>query len=164
MKSALVSSVACFAALAGCGGDDAPEGPLVGSIDEAVAAIEEHYGGPQEYFEISATPDAVSVVVAVDDATAAEQGVYEPGGGLTVPEPVGPASGATFTADAIDVDPDKIFDRLREELDDPAIVDFAVQGTDAGTAIYDATVASEAGGVLLVLLGPDGEILGVQGR
>ncbi len=153
-----------LAVLAGCGGGDGPPEPLVGLIAEAIEATERHYGAPQEYFEISADLERVSVIVAVDDATAAEQGSYEPGGGFTIPEPVGPADGATFSAAAVAFDPDRIFDRLRSELDDPVIVDFALQGDGSGGVIYDASVASDAGGVLLVLLGPTGEILGVQGQ
>ena len=52
--------------------------------------------------------------------------------------------------------------RVRAELDDPVIVDFTVQGGSDGSVIYDATVASESGGRLLVLLDANGEILGVQ--
>ena len=44
------------------------------------------------------------------------------------------------------------------------IVDFAIQGGPDGTVVYDATVASDSGGVLRVLLGPDGGILGAQGQ
>ena len=153
--------------LAACGGsDDGSEtsGPVVDLIPEAIGAIEEHYGAPQEYFEISAGLDAIGFVVAVDGATLAEQGSYDADGGLTVPEPVGEASGETFEADEIEFDPDRIFVQLRDELDDPVIVDLAIQGGPNDTIVYDATVASEGGGVLLVLLGPDGAILGAQGR
>ena len=59
-------------------------------------------------------------------------------------------------------DADQIFDRVRAELDDPVIVDFTVQGGSDGSVTYDATVASESGGRLLVLLDANGEILGVQ--
>ena len=153
--------------LAACDGPDSTtesSGPAVDLIPEAIAAVEEHYGAPQEYFEVSAGLDAVGFVVAVDGATAAEQGSYDAGGGLTAPVPVGEASGETFTADEIDVDPDRIFVRLREELDDPVIVDLAIQGGPGDDVVYDATIATEGGGVLLVLLGPDGAIRGVQGQ
>jgi hypothetical protein len=138
--------------------------PIVDRIDDAIVAVEAQYGAPQQYFEISATIAEVNVIVAVDDGTQAEQARFTVDGGLTVPEPVGPASGSTFGADAVSFDPDVVFDQLRDELDDPVIVDFAIQGTPTGTAVYDATVASEAGGVLLVLLGPTGQILGVQAQ
>jgi hypothetical protein len=153
-----------IAAIAGCGSDDVSPAPRVDLIDDAVAAAEQAYGAPQQYFEISATLDRVIVTVAVDEATAAEQGGITADGGVITFEPVGPATGETFTADAIAFDPDRIFDGLRDELGDPTIVDFAIQGTDSGGVIYDATVASSAGGVLLVLLGPAGQVLGVQGQ
>ena len=39
-----------------------------------------------------------------------------------------------------------------DELGDPAIIDLAIQGSADGGVIYDVSIASEAGGVLLVLL------------
>ena len=164
MRLGLVAVAFVAVAACGGGGDTTGPGPRVDLIPDALNAIEEHYGGPQEYFEISAGLESVGFIVAVDDATAAEQGSYEPDGDFTVPEPVGEASGATFTAGAIDFDPGRIFDSLRDELGDPVIVDFAIQGGPDGVAIYDATVASDGGGVLLVLLGADGTIQGVQGQ
>lgn len=163
-RLALAVSAVVLAAAPACGGGDGTPVPVVDSIDEAIAAVEQHYGAPQRYFEVSATIDEVQFVVAVDDATAAEQGRYSTDGGLTIPEPVGPASGATFAAGAIDFDPDRIFDQLNAELDDPVIVDFAIQGTQSGSAVYDATVRSNSGGLLRVLLGPTGQILGAQAR
>lgn len=165
MRTAIVGALALV--LAACGGSrDGSEspGPVVELIPDAIAAVEDHYGAPQQYFEISAGLDAVGFVVAVDGATLAEQGSYGADGAFIVPESVGEASGETFTADQIDVDPDRIFVPLRDELDDPVIVDLAIQGGPNDTVVYDATIASEGGGVLLVLLGPDGTILGVQGR
>lgn len=159
----VVSAVALLPACGGDGDSSAPE-PLVGSIPDAVSAVEEFYGEPQEYFEISAGLEQVGFVVAVDDATAAEQGSFSADGEFTAPEPVGDASGATFTADRIVFDPDRIFDRLRDELDDPVIVDFAVQGGPNGTVVYDATVASDNGGLLRVFLGPEGQIQGARGE
>ncbi len=160
----VVSLLVGLGVFGACGGDEPAPAPVVGLIDAAVAEVEAHYGAPQEYFEISATLDQVSVIVAVADGTAAEQGYLGADGGFTAPEPVGPASGATFRAEAVTFDPDRIFDGLRDELDDPVIVDFAIQGGAGGTVIYDVSVASEAGGVLLVLLSPSGEILGAQGQ
>ena len=55
-----------IALTSGCGGaEDVPSGPRVDLIDDAIAAVEAHYGSPQEYFEISAGLDDVSVIVAV---------------------------------------------------------------------------------------------------
>ncbi len=162
-RNALGAACLVLAACGG-GGDDDATGPLVDLIPDAIAAVEAHYGAPQEYFEISAGLDRVGVVVAVDDAAAAEQGSYGADGTFVVPEPVGPASGQTFTADQIDLDSDRIFDQIRDELDDPAIIDLAIQGGPEDGVIYDASIASDAGGVLLVLLGPTGAILAVRSR
>lgn len=153
--------------LAACGGGDesgSSAGPRVDLIPDAIEAVEDHYGGPQEYFEISAGLESVGVIVAVDAATAAEQGTYSAGGVLTGPDPVGPADGQTFTAEQIDLEPDRIFDQIREELDDPVIIDLAILGGPNDSVVYDASIASESGGVLLVLLGPSGSILAVQGQ
>lgn len=163
MKPLFAATIGVLA-LAACGGDDGVPTPVVEGIDEAVEAVELYYGAPQRFFEISATIEEVNFIVAVDDATAAEQGSFVPDGGFTAPEPVGPASGSTFAAEAIDFDPDRIFEQIRAELGDPVIVDFAIQGTSSGSVVYDATVASDSGGVLLVLLGPNGQILGVQAQ
>jgi len=160
----LALAVAGLLAVAACGGGDSSSGPLVDQIDEAISAVEQHYGSPQEYFELSANLEEVNVIVAVDGANAAEQGSFSADDGLTVPQPVGPASGSTFVAEAVTFDPGSIFDQLRDELNDPVIVDFAIRGTSGGSVIYDATVASESGGVLLVLLGPTGQILGAQAQ
>lgn len=160
----LVLGGACVLLVA-CGGDaETAAEPVVDLIPGAVAAVESHYGSPQEYFEISAGLDRVGFVVAVDGASAAEQGSYSIEGEFTAPEPVGEAGGFTFTADRIDFDPARIFDQLRDELDDPELVDFAIQGGAEGTVVYDATVASDSGGLLRVVLGPEGAIQGAQGR
>lgn len=164
MRMGVACAVFGSITVAGCGGGDDVALPMVERIPEAVTAIETAYGAPQEYFEIAARLDSITYVVAVDDATAAEQGSWTPAGGLVGPEAAGEASGATFTADQIDLDPDRIFDQVIQELDEPAIVDLAAQGSGDGGVIYDASIASDSGGVLLVLLGPDGSILAVQGQ
>lgn len=139
-------------------------GPVVDLIPDAIEAVEAHYGAPQEYFEVSAGLDSVEFIVAVDGARSAEQGSLSSNGTFVAPIPVGEASGATFTADAIAFEADRIFEQVRAELGDPVIIDLAIQGGPDGAVIYDATIASDGGGVLLVLLGPDGTILGVQGE
>ena len=159
----LALAAAVVAALVGCGGDDdesdAPP-PVVDQIAPALAAVDAQYGAPQDFFEASADLEGVGVIVAVDDATAAERFRFE-NGELSEPEVLGEASGATFRAEDVAFDTETIFDALRDELDDPVIVDFAVQGSEGGP-VYDATVASDSGGVLLVLLGADGRVLAVQ--
>jgi hypothetical protein len=139
------------------------DAPVVELIGPAVAVVDEMYGGTPEYFEVSADRQRVSLIVALDDGTA-EQVFFCGDAGRTEPEPLGEAEGSTFTSDAIDIDPRTIFSLLGEQLDDPEIVDFAVTGAGDGAAVYDATVMSESGGVLLVLLSADGEVLAVQAQ
>lgn len=147
--------------LAACAPED-EDGPLVGRIDDAVFAVESFYQAPQEFFEISATDEVVSVIVAVDDAGEAEQAFWTIDDGLVDPVPLGPMDRPTFRSGDLDFDPDDVLDQLREELPDSEIVDFAVTGAGDGAVVYDARVRSEQGGVLLVLLSGDGRILGVQ--
>ncbi len=136
--------------------------PLVENIDDAIAAVEAYYGGPQEYFEISANLQQVSVIVAADDRSTAEQAFWVDDQ-LVEPASIGEAaeSSQVFVAADVTFNPDKIFDRVRRELDCPVLIDFAVTGAPDGV-IYDTTVASSEGGVLLVLLGANGDVHGVQ--
>ena len=56
--------------LSACGGDgDDNVTPVLDQIAPAVAAIEAELGGPQQYFEINATPQLVNLFVAIDGAT-----------------------------------------------------------------------------------------------
>lgn len=139
------------------------EDPVVELIAPAVELVDDLYGGAPEYFEVSADRQRVSLIVALDDGTA-EQVFFCGEAGRTDPEALGEADGSTFTGDAIDIDPATIFSPLDEALDDPEIVDFAVTGAGDGATVYDATVMSGAGGVLLVLLAADGEVLAVQAQ
>lgn len=161
----LVAGATLLAAigLAACAPED-EGGPLVDRIDDAIFAVESAYQAPQEFFEISATDEVVSVIVAVDDATEAEQAFWTVDDGLVDPVPLGPMERPTFRSGDLDFDPDDVLDQLRDELPDSEIVDFAVTGTDGGSVVYDARVRSEQGGVLLVLLAGDGRILGVQAQ
>ena len=160
---------ASFAALAvwvlsGCAGGAEVDGPMVDRIDDAVFAVETHYQAPQEFFEISATDSVVSVIVAVEDGTAAEQAFWSPEDGLIEPVPMGPMERPTFRSGDLDFDPGKVLDRMRDELPESELIDFAVTAASDGVVIYDSRVQSAQGGVLLVLLGPDGRILGAQGE
>lgn len=136
---------------------------MVDRIDDAVFAVESYYGASQDFFEISATDGLVSVIVAVD-ATTAEQAFWSPDDGLVEPVVLGPMDRPTFREVDLDFDPDTVLDRVRDELPESEIVDFAVTGVGGGSVVYDARVRSGQGGVLLVLLAPDGRILGAQGE
>jgi hypothetical protein len=157
-------TVFSLVALVACGSDEGSPTPIVERIDDAIESVEQHYGQSQRYFEISATLNEVVVIVAVDDATVAEQARFSADGTLSDPVRMGPAGAASFTADDVGVDVDVIFDRIADELNDPVIIDFAITASGSGAVLYDATIASESGGILLVLLGSDGRILGVQAQ
>ncbi len=76
--------------LGGCGGDDDDQPavvPVVAEISPAIAAVEAELGGPQDYFEINATPQLVNVFVATDGGATATAYVYLDGRA--------PAAGAT---------------------------------------------------------------------
>lgn len=136
--------------------------PVVDLIDDALAAVDDHYGRQVDLFEVSADLQRVSVVAAVDGI--AEQAFYCGSAGFSAPESLGEAEGPTFGSSQVELEPDGLFDELRDELGDPAIRDLAIRMDPELGVISDATIVSSAGGVLLVLLSPDGRILGVQGE
>ena len=158
----LIGLTLAGSASAGCGGD-APGGPRVDLIAEALVAVAEAHGDPVAYHEIAADIDSVDLVVANVDGASGEAALYRYDGRLTGPIEPRVDTRDTFTADQVAIDPGTIFEPVREELDDPAIVDFAVH-VDGGVLVHDVTIASDSGGVILVLLGRDGEILGIQAR
>jgi len=152
--------------LAGCGdGDDGSAGfPLVAEIAPAIGAVEAEIGGPLDYFEVNATPQLVNLFVATDGGSTATAYVYLDGELQPPAPPQGVASGETFRADALDFDPEVIFDGIADELREPAVTQFVVIGAPGGAVQYSAFVTSSEGGVLDVVLGPDGSVLGVNAR
>jgi hypothetical protein len=151
--------------LGGCGGDDddlLAEVPLVAEIAPAIAAVESALGGPQDFYEVNATPQLVNLFVATDGGAAATAYVYLDGELQPPAPPRDVAGGSTFRADAVDFDPDLIFDGIADELGEPTVTQFVVVGGPDGAVQYSAFVTSSAGGVLAVLLGPDGAVLGVD--
>jgi hypothetical protein len=150
--------------LIGCGdGDEDPPAavPLVAEIAPAIAAVDAELGGPQDYFEVNATPEFVNVIVATDGASMATTFLYLDGD-LQPPAPPEAAGGETFRANDLDFDPDVVLTGIADELDEPAITQFVVVGGPGGAVQYSAFVTSAEGGVLDVLLGPDGAVLGVE--
>ncbi|MGA1052822.1 MAG: hypothetical protein ACO3WU_11050 [Ilumatobacteraceae bacterium] len=162
MRVLSVAVVTAGVLVAACGGSDREDGLLVDRVDDALAAVEDVYGSPQAYVEVTATRELVSVIVA--GGGPAEQLFWTVDGAVTDPVEVGSIDRPTFGADAVDFDPDRILARVREELPNSEIVDLAVTGDGAGGAIYDARLRSSHGGPLRVLLADAGRILGVQGE
>lgn len=148
---------------AGCGGgdDDEPVRPLLAEIAPAIAAVEAELGGPQQYFEINATPQLVNVFVATDDANRVVPYVFV-GGELGSPAEATTAEGATFSSDAVTFDPATVLDGVTEELTDADVVLFSIVGGPDGAVQYGAGVQSDAGGTLDVVLGPDGAVQSVD--
>lgn len=133
--------------------------PRVDWIAPALEAIEVARGEEPALLEVAATLESVDVIVREGDG----QGVgyrYD-ATGLTGPADPRQDLREPFGPDDVTIDPDRIFDGIRAGLDDPTIVDLAIR-SDGGAVVIDATVASDAGGLLLVLLGPQGAVLGTQ--
>jgi hypothetical protein len=149
-------------ALAACsGGDDAATAaPRVEWIDEALDAVAAARVGEPAYVEVSVTLEHVDAIVRDGDGTSAVLYRYADGE-LTGPIEPRDDQRPTFTGDQVAIDPDTIFDGVREELGDPAIVDLAIR-MEGELQVIDATVAGEQGGIILVLLSPKGDVLGLQ--
>ena len=166
---AVVATLVTLMAVLLADGDEAPVAvtPRIDLIDEALRAVGERYGGPQPLFEVSADLAGVSVVVAREAGTDAEstlmaEQLFYDDGVLSEAESLGEAAGATFFPAAVMIETRGFFDEINADLDDPVISDVAITGGPDGAVVYDATVLSDEGGVLLVLLGGDGRVQGVQ--
>jgi hypothetical protein len=148
--------------LASCGGNKGDDIGLVGDIKDAVAAVEDERGEPQEYFEVTANHQLTNVFVAVEGATAAIPYVYLDGE-LQAPGPLlEGASGHTFLADDIVFDPDVVFDSVSEQLPEAEIDAFSIEGGETGSVRYVISVRSEQGGALDVTVAADGTVLAVD--
>jgi hypothetical protein len=162
---ALVAAALLVVGTAGCGGDDDSGGPsarpAVEQIAPAVAALEAKLGGPQQYFEINATPQVVNLFVADAARTSVTPYVYV-GGAVAESGPPSSAEGNTFAASAATFDPATILDGVTGELPDPDIVVFTIVGGPGGSVQYTASVQSSEGGTLEVTLAADGAVQAVD--
>jgi len=149
------------AGLSACGGDDgAPTQPLVGDIAPAMTALDAELGGPQQFFEVNATPQVVNLFVATGGGTGVTPFVYV-GDELAPAGDPSTAEGNTFGASAVRFDPATVLDQLRTELPESDVVLFTVVGGPDGALQYSAAVQSDEGGVLDVVLGADGAVQSV---
>jgi hypothetical protein len=152
-------------ALAACGsGSSSKEDTgFVTGIRDAVEAVEAELGGPQQYFEVTATPQSTNVFVAVDGVTAAIPYVYLDGQLLPPGDKLTGASGFTFGADAIAFDEKTVLSQVVEQLPDATITSFSVEGGQGGAVQYVASTRSSTdGGVLDITVGPDGTVVAVD--
>lgn len=173
VSRALAIGLVGLVALAGCsegaparddasGATDAASAPpLVADVGAAIAAVDAELGSPQEYFEVTSNGRFVNVFVATNDATVAVPYVFLDG----ELQPPGPAQegaeGSTFMATDLDFDPSRILSRVSSELPSTTIEAISVYGDGIG-AIYVLAGRSEVGGVLDIVVGPEGQILSVD--
>ncbi|MDP9464447.1 MAG: hypothetical protein M3P52_07475 [Actinomycetota bacterium] len=133
--------------------------PRVDLIDEAIAALEARLGGPQQYFEINATPRLVNLFVALNDGKLVQPWVYL-GGELSSTEGRA-ADGFSFAGTALDFDPHTVLSRLQAELPQASAEVFFVEGGDGGVVQYSVAVRTQQGEQLVVVVGADGEVQSV---
>ena len=111
----------CAASSPACGGDDddpADAPVLVEQIAPAVAAVEAELGGPQQYFEVNATPQLVNLFVADRRRRRRSRRTCTSAASSPRPPSRRRAEGATFGADALTFDPATVLDGVADELPD----------------------------------------------
>lgn len=157
-----VSLIALAACSGGNSGEASGDGDsFVSNIAAAAAAVDEARGGPQEFFEITATPQLTNVFVAIDDGTAAVPYVYLDGE-LQEPAPrIDGAAGQTFTADSIDFDEATVLVGVETDLPNATIDALSVEGGPGGFVRYVVSARSAQGGVLDIFVAPSGAVIEV---
>jgi hypothetical protein len=158
----VIALVAVIGTACGDDGGGSVDDSFVSTIGPAIEAVEGELGGPQEFFEVTATPQVTNLFVAIDGATAAVPYVFLDGE-LQPPAPtLTGASGFTFVADAVDFDEASILDAVSEELPESTIEALSIEGGDGGVVRYVVSTLSPEGGRLDVTVAPDGTVLEVD--
>ena len=159
----LAASLVVVAACSG-GSDQTTSGgrdSFVSDVSAAAAAVDAALGGPQEFFEITATPQLTNVFVAIDGGTAAVPYVYLDGE-LQAPAPrIDGATGQTFTTEAIDFDAATVLVGIENDLPTATIDAFSVEGGPDGLVRYVVSARSKQGGVLDIVVAPSGAVIEV---
>jgi hypothetical protein len=130
-------------------------------IAPAVKALEAQLGGAQHYFEIDATPALVNLHVATGSGASMTETAWVYIDGVLTSHAPQPASGNTFVASALDVDPSKVTATVTKQLPTSGQDAFVVVGGPGGAVQYSIVTTSPAGGQLIVVVGKDGAILSV---
>ena len=136
---------------------------LVEQIRPAIAALEQELGGPQQFFEVNATPTLVNLFVATEGATSAIAYIYQ-AGALEPPAAPQPASGPTFAASELTFDETRVLANVVGSLPDSTLRGFSAVGVDGGGVRYVVNVESALGGAFEVMVDPAGAILGTNGQ
>ena len=114
---------------------DAPHDGLAVDLRRAVEAVEAELGGPQSFFEVTATPQLTNVFVAIDDATAAVPYVFVDGE-LEAPAPtLDGVRGTRSLPPRSTFDETFLLGRIADELPTATIESVSVEGGPDGTAV-----------------------------
>ena len=129
-------------------------------IDDAMAALETSLGGPQQFFEVNASPTVVNLFVATENATQAVAYVFAAGALQPAAEPV-PASGPTFPSDAVGFDPELVMAQVVAQLPTSDFRLFTITGSETGAVQYKVVIDAP-GAELVVSVSSTGAILGTE--
>jgi hypothetical protein len=173
MKSASVRGIGvgfiAVVALAACSGGSGSsdsagndeQSSFVADVRLAAEAVEAELGGPQEFYEITATPQLTNVFVAADAGTSAVPYIYVDGE-LQPPAPaIEGVEGQTFTSDALDFDEASVLDGVTADLPTATVDAFSVEGGAGGFVRYVISARSAQGGVLDIVVAPSGAVVEV---
>jgi hypothetical protein len=154
---------ALLIAVAACGDDDPPATrPAVHLVMPAIEALEAQYGAPQEYFEINVDQRLVNLFVAVEGGRSFIPYLYLDGK-IQPPAPSQPVeAGETFAAEDMRFDPEKVLERVADDLPTSAMERFVILVGPDGVIRYEVFVRSARGGQLAVAVSGDGVVLGVE--
>ncbi len=167
---AAVAGIFAILALTACNGSDAaskseptPAGSasFAADVRSAAEAVETELGGPQFFFEITATPQLTNVFVAADGGASAVPYIFVDGE-LQPPAPtIEGVEGQTFTLDDVDFDDATVLAGVAADLPTATIDALSVEGGTGGFVRYVISARSAQGGVLDIVVAPSGAVIEV---
>ena len=159
----ILALAACSGSGAGSGTEPAPavSSSFVADVRLAAAAVEAELGGPQVFFEITATPQLTNIFVAADAGTSAVPYIYVDGELQPAAPAIEGVEGQTFTLDDIDFDEATVLGGIATDLPTATIDAFSVEGGAGGFVRYVISARSAQGGVLDIVVAPSGAVVQV---